>query len=154
MFGYLSNTIETIAKTVGMSSQETKNDDINNINDDIKLNNNDNDITINDINILSDKISDIKSKGNNYFKKKEYHHAIDLYDDAIDLYTKNIKNIKDNNNINENDNNSEIITIDKLKNIVGAIYNNRAFCYFRLEMYGAAVDDSTQAIKLKFYKVY
>eukprot|EP01084_Bolivina_argentea_P143082 251310_1 len=91
------------------------------------------------------KFESIKSSGNNCFKQKDYHDAITKYDIAIEEYKTFI-------NTNYNKDATEILK--KIKTMLGSIYNNRAFAYFRLEMYGQVVLDASQAIKLKFWKAY
>ena len=97
-----------------------------------------------DVGVLVNKIEEIKNSGNTFFKKKEYHDAIAKYDIAIEEYKTFIKTDYDK---------SATESLKKLKTILGSIYNNRAFAYFRLEMFGQVVIDSTQAIKFKFWKV-
>eukprot|EP01083_Nonionella_stella_P140952 433347_1 len=99
-----------------------------------------------DVDLIVKTIEEIKKQGNTYFKTKDYHHAVAHYDIAIEEYKEFI----------ETDYNKDDSTeaLKKLKTMLGSIYNNRAFAYFRLEMFGQVVLDTTQAIKLKFWKAY
>lgn len=103
-----------------------------------------------DLNTVLSLIEELKAKGNIHFKARDYHHAITEYDRVIQEYT-DIRS-QDPNPIEkwmkENKN-----SCSKLTAMIGATFNNRAFCYFRLEMFTAAEDDATQAIKHKFWKV-
>ena len=91
------------------------------------------------------RIEGIKNNGNTFFKQKEYHDAINRYDIAIEEYKTFIKTDYDK---------TATESLKKLKAILGSTYNNRAFAYFRLEMFGQVVLDTTQAIKFKFWKVF
>lgn len=97
-----------------------------------------------DVESVVNKIEGIKNDGNTFFKKKEYHDAITKYDAAIEEYKVFIKTDYDKTATEQ---------LKKLKTMLGSIYNNRAFAYFRLEMFGQVVLDATQAIKFKFWKV-
>ena len=68
-----------------------------------------------------------KNDGNAFFKRKEYHDAITRYDIAIEEYKILIKTDYDK---------SDVDNLKKMKTVLGSIYNNRAFAYFRLEMFG------------------
>lgn len=116
------------------------------------------------------KIEDIKNKGNAFFKQKDYHEAIARYDIAIEEYNAFLETgydsdltcIDDGDNDTPSDSslpahlsnahNDEVLK--KMKVMIGAVYNNRGFAYFRLEMFGQAVLDSTQSVKLKFAKAF
>merc|ERR1719193_1136267 len=72
---------------------------------------------------------EFKETGNKAFKNNDF-------DAAIKFYTKAIERAIENNEQ------------------TGAIYNNRAFAHFKLESYGAAVQDATSAIENNFFKGY
>ena len=80
-----------------------------------------------DVDVAFNRIEQIKNEGNNYFKKKEYHDAITRYDIAIEEYKTFIQTDYDKNATE---------SLKKMKQMLGSIYNNRAFAYFRLEMFG------------------
>jgi len=98
-----------------------------------------------DVDIAFRRIEEIKNDGNAFFKRKEYHSAISRYDIAIEEYKSFIATDYDK---------KATESLRKMKAMLGSIYNNRAFAYFRLEMFGQTVLDSTMAIKLKFFKAY
>eukprot|EP00484_Ammonia_sp_Unknown_P018174 CAMPEP_0197029642 /NCGR_PEP_ID=MMETSP1384-20130603/9048_1 /TAXON_ID=29189 /ORGANISM="Ammonia sp." /LENGTH=531 /DNA_ID=CAMNT_0042458849 /DNA_START=61 /DNA_END=1656 /DNA_ORIENTATION=+ len=98
-----------------------------------------------DVDVTLAKLEKIKDKGNDYFKRKEYHDAITRYDIAIEEYKSFISSDYDKSNTE---------SVKKMKTLLGSIYNNRAFAYFRLEMFGQTVLDTTQSIKLGFWKAY
>jgi serine/threonine-protein phosphatase 5 len=80
------------------------------------------------------KVAEISSKeykdtGNKAFKNNDFETAILFYTKAIER------------------------AIEKNEQ-TGAIYNNRAFAHFKLESYGAAVQDATSAIEDNFSKGY
>ncbi|ETO18747.1 serine/threonine protein phosphatase [Reticulomyxa filosa] len=87
---------------------------------------------------LMAKINIHKDLGNKAFQEKDFHKAIDEYEKAIESYEPH---------------GAHITTTNEMKATIGAVYNNRAFAYFKIEMYGAAIVDSTKAIELKFDKV-
>ena len=97
-----------------------------------------------DVDAMYSKIEVIKNGGNAFFKKKEYHDAIARYDIAIEQYKSFIKTDYDK---------EATETLKKLKAMLGSIFNNRAFAYFKMEMFGQVVLDCNQSIKFKFYKV-
>jgi len=70
-----------------------------------------------------------KKSGNKAFKNNDFTTAI-LF------YTKAIEQSEENNEP------------------AGVYYNNRAFAHFKLESYGAAVQDATRAIENNFFKGY
>ena len=98
-----------------------------------------------DVDVFLNKFEQIKNNGNGHFKMKEYHDAVTRYDIAIEEYKTFIKTDYDKNATE---------ALKKLKTMLGSVYNNRAFAYFRLEMFGQVSLDATQAIKLKFWKVW
>ena len=97
-----------------------------------------------DVDLVYSKIEAHKNVGNSFFKKKEYHDAISRYDIAIEEYKTFIQTDYDKNSTE---------TLKKLKAMLGSIFNNRAFAYFKMEMFGQVVLDCNQAIKFKFWKV-
>jgi len=70
-----------------------------------------------------------KDTGNKAFKNNDFTSAILFYTKAIERAEEN-------------------------REQTGAIYNNRAFAHFKLESYGAAVQDATSAIENNFFKGY
>jgi len=117
------------------------------------------------------KIEGIKTKGNAFFKQKDYHEAIARYDIAIEEYNAFLETGYDSDltciDDGDTDTPSEETSLpshlsnahndavlSKMKLMIGAVYNNRGFAYFRLEMFGQAVLDSTQSVKLKFAKAF
>eukprot|EP00485_Elphidium_margaritaceum_P010617 CAMPEP_0202694504 /NCGR_PEP_ID=MMETSP1385-20130828/8351_1 /ASSEMBLY_ACC=CAM_ASM_000861 /TAXON_ID=933848 /ORGANISM="Elphidium margaritaceum" /LENGTH=529 /DNA_ID=CAMNT_0049350367 /DNA_START=35 /DNA_END=1624 /DNA_ORIENTATION=- len=98
-----------------------------------------------DVDSMLATITQIKDDGNSFFKKKEYHHAVEKYDVGIDTYKTFVRGDYDKSNTD---------ALKKLKIVMGSMYNNRAFAYFRLEMFGQTVLDATNAIKFNFFKAY
>jgi len=70
-----------------------------------------------------------KNSGNKAFKENDFTTAILFYTKAIER-------------------------AEEKNEPAGAYYNNRAFAHFKLESYGAAVQDATRAIENNFFKGY
>jgi serine/threonine-protein phosphatase 5 len=85
-------------------------------------------------------LESIKTKGNALFKEKDFNLALMKYSEACTLYTDHIASGRKPG--------------ANLRKLGGAVFNNRAMCYFRLELFNAAVEDSKMAIKQKFWKGY